>query len=238
MKRRNILVLEDNFVNMQLIKRIVHTVDGVGEVFCTDRVSDAYQIVMEKSIDLFLIDIILNLKEPGDVSGIRFIEKLRKIPQYQFAPVIIITQLYDQALTAFHDLHCYGYIEKPYDENRLRSLIKSALKIPLANKVESEFYYYRKDGILFSIECAKIMYVEAVARRLRIHTQMDIIEIPNKSMKELLGELPSSIFVQCHRGIVVNRRYIGSLDKTNRIVTMKNGELLDVGRKYQNGLMF
>ena len=237
MQKRNILILEDSAENRETIRSIVEACDSAGEIFCTDNVSDAYKITMENDISLFLVDIILSPKDPGNIAGIKFVDKIRSVPRYQFVPVIIVTQLYDEMFTAFHNLHCYGYIEKPYDENRLRSLIESALKMPLENHAETEFLYYRKDGVIYSVACDNIVYAEASMRKIILHTTDENIMIKNKTIHEILKELPAVHFVQCHRSMIVNRQYIQSYDKTNRVITMKNGAFIDVGRKYTDGLI-
>lgn len=237
MQKRNILILEDSSENRETIRSIASTCDSVGEIFCTGNVSDAYKITMENDISLFLVDIILSPKDPGNIAGIKFVDKIRSVPRYQFVPVIIVTQLYDEMFTAFQNLHCYGYVEKPFDENRLRSLIESALKMPLENSTEAEFLYYRKDGVIYSVACDDIVYAEASMRKIILHTTDDDIVIHYKAIYELLKELPATYFVQCHRSLIVNRQYIQSLDKANRVITMKDGTLIDVGRKYLNGLV-
>lgn len=237
MQKRIILILEDSSENRETIRSIASTCDSVGEIFCTGNVSDAYRITMENDISLFLVDIILSPKDPGNIAGIKFVDKIRSVPRYQFVPVIIVTQLYDEMFTAFQNLHCYGYVEKPFDENRLRSLIESALKMPLENSTEAEFLYYRKDGVIYSVACDDIVYAEASMRKIILHTTDDDIVIHYKAIYELLKELPATYFVQCHRSLIVNRQYIQSLDKANRVITMKDGTLIDVGRKYLNGLV-
>ena len=191
-------------------------------------------MALNKDIGLFLVDIILDSRKPDDIAGLRFVETIREIPKYQFVPVIIITQLYDEAFTAFHNLHCYGYVEKPYDGDKLRRLIESALKVPLNNSESRQFLYYRKDGVLFSVECAEIMYIEANLRKVNIYSKNDEVTIPYRTIASIIADLPSSLFVQCHRHAIVNRRFIDSIDKPNRIITLKNGTKIDIGRKYLN----
>lgn len=64
---RKILILEDNLAAREHLVRIVGEVDGEKEVYFFNDIKDAYRCAMERTIDLFLLDIILDTSLPGDV---------------------------------------------------------------------------------------------------------------------------------------------------------------------------
>ena len=76
---KKILVLEDNFVTLEYITSIIQEIDTRNTVFMCSNVREAYQYVLEKDIDLFIIDIILDTSRPGDSSGLNFVDAIRKI---------------------------------------------------------------------------------------------------------------------------------------------------------------
>ena len=57
---KTILILEDNAREMERLVKIVREQGTQNEVICAVNLEQAYHMAMEKSIDLFLLDIILD----------------------------------------------------------------------------------------------------------------------------------------------------------------------------------
>lgn len=229
--KRNVLIIEDNRACTEALAEITRKCDAAGAVFCVDNSADAYKCAMEEEIDLFLVDIILDGENAHDVSGILVVDKLRKIPRYEFTPVIFITSLVDEALHAFHELHCFDYIEKPFDMERVEKIISAALKAPLSDDRDREVFYYRKNGVLYALNTDRIIYLEACFRNVNIYTLDETVELSYISLKQLMEELPRKHFIQCSRNVVVNRSFIEYVDKVNRFVKLRNGKLVKIGGK-------
>lgn len=233
--KRNVLIIEDNRACMEALAELTRKCDTVGAVFCVDNSAEGYQCAMDYEIDLFLVDIILDSKNKQDVSGIRLVDKLRKYKRYEFTPVIFITSLVDQAMNAFHNLHCYDYIEKPFDFEKVGKIISTALKAPLCDDRDCGVFYYRKDGVLYALNIDRMIYLEACFRNVIIYTLDETIEIPYMSLKSLMKDLPRKLFIQCSRNVVVNRRFIEYVDKVNQIVKLRNGKLVKIGGRMKKG---
>lgn len=99
---KKILILEDNISALEYMENIVHQLDIKNGVYAFRNTKDAYQCAMERKIDLFLTDIILDTKRPGDVSGLEFVENIRRVEQYNFTPVIFVTSLEDEKIIRKH----------------------------------------------------------------------------------------------------------------------------------------
>lgn len=222
---RTVLIIEDNEKSMEMLVKIVRNVDDSLLVKCAKDVDGAYAAAMEYDIDLFLVDIILNPKDSGDVSGIKFADNIRKIKKYQYTPIVIITSLEDPKLYAYSDIHCYSYVEKPYDADRVSRIIREALNSP-KRKVVNNNIFFRKEGILYKKRISEIVYIENSRNKRIIHSVNDDLELPYKPCKAILEELNSNKFVQCSRYAIVNKDYIESIDTVNRFVKLK-------GRKEQ-----
>ena len=87
---KKVLILEDNPVTLEYVSKLVKEVDCNLAVYKYKNTKDAYQCILENRIDLFIIDIILEPNCPGDISGFKFAEKMRKIEGYSFIPLIFI----------------------------------------------------------------------------------------------------------------------------------------------------
>lgn len=229
--KRNVLIVEDNKICMETLAEIIKECDSASvTVYCAQNSAEAYKYAMEARIDLFLVDIMLDNSVANDVSGIVFVDRIREMERYQFVPVIFITALEDHKLSAFSNLHCYGYIEKPFDYVKLKELIASAMKYPVREERKKRYIYYRKDGILYSLDTEQVIYLESVRRKLVVHKSDEEVEIPYRTCSSILNELDGENFLQCNRNVIINRQYIDCVDEVNRYVRMRNGTNLEIGR--------
>ena len=87
---KTILILEDNAREMERLVKIVREQGAQNEVICAVNLEQAYHMAMEKSIDLFLLDIILDPRTAGDASGMKFADHIREVERYHFTPIIFI----------------------------------------------------------------------------------------------------------------------------------------------------
>lgn len=228
--QKEILIIEDNIKWLENIKEAVNSVSGEIKVFAEDKLAEAYQIAMERNIDLFIIDIILNPGITGDVSGMKFAENLRQNEKYRFTPIIFVTSLEDPKLLAYANIHCYGYIEKPFKKEEAAKIIEEALSIPLKKENRKEYVYFRKEGILYGLRKEDIVYIESSAHGTIICSVFETIKIPYWTIKNLLIELNSCAFIQCNRNTIINKKYIEYIDSTNRYVKLRNINLrIEIG---------
>lgn len=230
MMKKNVLIVEDNRACMDALVELTRECDSTSVIYCAKDSAMAYKYAIENRIDLFLVDIMLDNEVQNDVSGIVFADKMRQIERYKFVPIIFVTALEDQAMVAFHKLHCYGYIEKPFDFDRVRKTIEEALKYPIRDERENEYIYYRKDGILYSIETERIIYMESIMRKMTVYLVDEQIEIPYMTCSAMMDKLNTDDFLQYSRNGILHRKYIDYVDEGNRYVRMKNGAMLEIGR--------
>lgn len=231
---KKVLILEDNGLMLECLSGIVQEVGVKTEALPFDNAKDACQCALKSTIDLFIIDIMLEAHKSGDTSGLSFVEDIRRIKRYGFTPAIIVTALYDQKLITYEELHCYSFIEKPFDKDRLKGLIEEALAFPGTDS-GTKTLKFRKDGIILAVERARIVYVESINHILNIHTTNDVMRIPYKTIKDFLEEVDSNDFLQCSRSIVVNRRYVHNVDLVNRVIQFQEGMgRVDIGIMYKN----
>ena len=228
--KRNILIVEDNKACMNALAEIVKECDSASVIYCADNSSDAYKYAMEERIDLLLVDIMLDNNVQNDISGIIFADRIRQLDRYRFVPLVFLTSLEDYKMSAFKNLHCYEYIEKPFDFEKVKDVVENALKYPVKDERNNRYIYHRQDGILYSIDTEKIIYMESVKRNLVVYLTDEKIEMAYKTCKSMLRELNTENFLQCSRTVIVNRKYISCVDEANRYINMKNGKVLEIGR--------
>lgn len=219
---KQILIIEDNKRSMEKACTLLQQIGGIF-IHEAENSEQAYRYALEYHIDLFIVDIILNSGIPGDVSGIKFVESIRKIEKYTFTPVIFTTALEDPELYAYAHLHCYRYFEKPYDSREFIQVVREALNFYTV-KEESRFYNYKKDGVYYAVKVRDIVYFQNNKFNVFIHhANKSVIETPYKSNKVILLELNSNKFLKCNKNTIVNIDYIDRVDPVNRYIELTNG---------------
>lgn len=233
-KLKKVLILEDNPNTREYIKALVNEIDIKTLVFTFGQITDAYACTLEKDIDLFIIDVILDTRKPGDSSGLRFIDSIRRIERYAFTPVIFVTSLEDSRLYSYEELHCYRFFEKPFDSKELQEEIRHCLNFSRV-KQEKKKLYFRKEGIVLSINQEDIVYVEIRNHLLQIHFKNgELLNIPYITLKRFLGEADSRDFIQCSRSAVINLNYLSNIDFTNGIICLNEGtQSVEIGIIYK-----
>ena len=233
---KKVLIIEDNRNILELLANLAESVSCDVKVYAVDNVKDAYYKALEFEIDLFIVDVILDTSRPGDTSGLRFLDKIRAVERYRFVPVIIVASLLDPKLYCYEKLHCYGYIEKPFDSKQVQKLISQCLQFP-EKKTTSKNLYFRKEGIIYSVNSSEIIFIEGLQHTIFIHTLKETLEIPYVTLKKLMDWLDGGDFVQCSRNVIINREYISYVDIVNRFISLNSGrERVEIGITYKKAI--
>ena len=227
---RKVLILEDQEETRKALTATVKRVETGAVVFAVGTLEQAYAIAMQHTIHLFLLDIIL---KPGDKyrdnSGVDFAQNIREVSKYRFTPIIFLTSLYDAKLTMYSHIHCYKFIEKPYDYREVEDVVRETLDYPILHG-KAKRYFYRCEGLLESVIISQIIYVESESQGLHVITKEDERHIPYKTLKSIRKEMDVDLFLQCNRKTLVNISYIKSIDPANRYVYLKECEdVLEIG---------
>lgn len=230
--KKNVLIVEDNKAALTRLQQIIGEIDREVEVRVASNSKEAYQIAIQHTIDVFLVDIILDVRAKSDVSGIEFADKIRSIDKYAFTPIIFTTSLEDPKLYAFTNIHSFAYLEKPYSSEEAKKVLTKALEYTTQRETDRNLFF-RKDGLLFSVKIMDIVYIENYFHNLKIQTIDEVMEMPYRSIKKLVEEIDSKDFLQCSRNTLVNTKFINSFDVVNRyLILKKDFGQLQIGQKY------
>lgn len=230
--RKNVLILEDNKYSMEKLLKILDGIKCDMKILKAKNESDAYRAAMKYTIDVFILDIVLDNSTLGDASGINFAQKIRTVDKYSFTPIIFTTTLEDPKLYAFTDIHSFAYLEKPYEEEEAARILTNALEFT-TTRDEEQRVFFRKEGLLYAMRTSDIVYIENYSHILRVQTTDEMYEMPYRSCKRMIGELDNNIFFQCSRTTIVNKNHVLALDGPKRILVMKkNKGQLTVGRSF------
>lgn len=218
---KKVLVLEDNTAVVEHLKALIGELSVKCEVYATQNLKAAYQYILDNTVDLFIIDIILDPSKPGDISGLEFVVNLRKIAKYEFAPVIFITSLEDSKLYTYDKLQCQRFIEKPFDSKVVKKTIEKCLRFP-KKEIEEKNLFFRKDGILVMVELDKLVYAECNNHIMHFYMDnCDILKVPYVTLKEILFKTADYGIFQSRRNTLVNKAFVSNVDCTNRFIQLK-----------------
>ena len=234
---KTVLIIEDNARSMEMLIRIIKDIDEDINVKCASDVNMAYKLSIENLIDAFLVDIILDPCNQGDVSGVRFADNIRELKRYAYTPIIFVTSLEDPKLYAYSDLRCFQYIEKPYNVERVSRVVRDALHMPIMSE-SNQNVYFRKEGVLYRKSVSEIIYIENTRRGRVVHGTDGDMELSYKPCKEILEELQSDKFIQCSRYAVINKDFIERIDEVNRFIKLKGRkEQVEIGIVFKKRFM-
>ncbi|MCM1251885.1 MAG: LytTR family DNA-binding domain-containing protein [Clostridium sp.] len=230
---KTILVVEDNARNRDMLVKIIENLEEDVIIKTASNQEEAIVQTMKSHVDLFILDIMLNTSNPSDVSGMKFAEHIRSYPSYKYTPIIFITALEDPQLYAYSGLHCYYYVEKPYDAAKVAEVISEALKVPKAPE-EPKTVFFRKDGVLYKKLVAEIIYIENSRAGQTVYCTNGNLKLPYKPIKMILEELNSDKFIQCSRYHIINKDYVEEIDTVNRYIRLRKvKEQIEIGNAYK-----
>ena len=119
-KKKSILVVDDNVTMLKTINRILH---DKYEVATAANGKVAFKFLEKKRVDLILLDY-----EMPEESGAQVLEKLRQNPVTKDIPVIFLTGVTERAKIAQAlVLQPQGYLLKPVEHDKLLASIKKIL---------------------------------------------------------------------------------------------------------------
>jgi len=120
-----ILTVDDSRMIRTLIKRVI---DSLGyEALEAENPKEALFVLMRDSADIGLILLDWNMPE---MSGIEFLEIIKKDEKYKHIPVIMLTSqgTKDKILQAIN-AGAINYVVKPFEQNDLKKRIIDSIKI-------------------------------------------------------------------------------------------------------------
>ncbi len=228
-----IFVLEDDDDSRNALCRMLEKIsDQITVDAAADLAKARFLLRSAVSFDLFLLDIHLKKGSEEDQSGILFAEEIRSMQQYEFTPLVMVTSIAGLEMEAYRRLHCYQYIVKPYIQAEIEEIVNKVLFHIQATKIPS--ILVKKDGINYRISCDEIVYCKAIPRGVCICMKEEQLNVLYTSIRQILEQLPTEQFFQCHRMFVVNKNAIRYYDLVNQVIQVEGyQEAIDIGVTYK-----
>ncbi len=236
-QKHRILILEGNARSRARLVALVTEAETNAVVFEAACAKEAESIAYRHRIDLFLLDAIENADVPNDIGGMRFAENLRKHATYRITPIVFVSSLADPKLYAYSTLHCYQYVEKPFDERRLVCVLREILCAQMPDRTYATICF-RTDGVLVPVRKNEILYLVCEKPIIKVVCEAREVKIGYRPMIEMEKELADGHFSLCNRSTIVNMDKISSIDPVNQMIAlMGNKTRLHLGTTYKERLL-
>lgn len=235
---KTVLIVEDCRPQLAMLEKLVLEVKPETKVYPVDNIDAAYAVMLKKTIDVFIIDIILDTTKPGDTSGIELAKRIREIEKYLLAPIIFVTSMEDTTKYAYTNLNCLGYVEKPFSPDRVKELVEKALH-HTTDKRGNASICFGKDRILYPVKIDEILYIESVKQTVYVHKKDgQILTFPYLTCQKILDRADTDCLFQCARGVIINKDYVVNIDISNKYITLEGVvEKIEIGVSFKKKVL-
>jgi len=203
-----ITICEDNPIQSELMQKLVGEWSFKNKIpLDVDTYHSAESFLFSMSekdpADILLLDI-----EMDEMTGVELAKKLRK--DNNDVIIIFLTAIKEYVFEGY-EVDALNYILKPVNKGSLFNSLDKAVK-----KIDSE-----KDNYLVlnktKVSQKDIVYLEALSHYIHVYT-VDGMHKVKCSLSQILGELDSETFVQCHRSYIVGLRHVSSILKDEMLL--------------------
>jgi two-component system LytT family response regulator len=241
MKKIKVIVIDDEYLNRDLIGKMIQSINPSFEVIAeAENIDTAFELITIHKPDLIFLDI----KMPG---GNGF-ELLKRFSKTDFE-VVFITGFDEYAIQAFEH-HALDYVLKPIDPDKLRQTL---------NKVFARFlsrgsitYYLREIIDAYNIDYSRItkipihnnnhVFLLDIATIISITANKGNTVFKITDMKEYTSskQLNSFEFIldnypnmcRINKSVYINLNFIKSYSKgQNCMVTLTDGSVFEISRR-------
>ena len=221
------IIVDDDEVSTMLLRRYIDNCDGLIVKKIFSNAEAALQYLNKYGCDILFLDI-----EMPKMNGIELIGNLSKTPH-----IIIISSKPDYAADAYN-FDVSDYIVKPLTSDRFLKAINKINKIVdnLRFTKSEDFFYIKADRVLVKILYNEILFVEALADYVTIHTTKKNFTILS-TMKYIEKQLPTEYFMRVHRSYVVRLDKITQIQENSIYMTNVYDYILPVSKSYKKDLI-
>ncbi|EGW36230.1 LytTR family DNA-binding domain-containing protein [Desulfosporosinus sp. OT] len=240
----NILLLEDDLIySGYLINLLCQSLPYI-TVRHAQTVQEAKNLVQTESFDLLVLDVDLRNSKNRFIghieNGIDFAEYFRKLPGNAFTWIVFVSAHTSFLSESFSRSHCYDYIIKPIEPNSFIELIENLLTYKVFPISEKKYLSINRRNYLLRIKASDIDFIEIFGKQSTVYTKDFQHVISRFPLKEILKQLPTENFIQCHRSYIVNKDKISNifLERTCWFLRLHNRpEVIPVGKSYTNVIL-
>ena len=242
-----VLIVDDEQPARKKIISFLNNEKEIEQIFEAGNGLEAIDKIRNDKPDIVFLDI----QMPGkDGFGV-----LAEIGSENMPPVVFVTAYDQYAIDAF-DVNAVDYLLKPFDQERFKvsfNRVLDEIKIKrnksdelrlILNEIKKEKKYL--DRILISVGAKyffvalkEILYISSAEKYAELHTIKGKYLL-RETMTNLEASLDPEMFARIHRSYIVNIEQIQEMQPWSHgdyVVILKNGEKLQMSRRFKDRLM-
>ena len=241
------LIIDDEFLNRDLISKLIQKMDINFEIVAdAENIDDAYDLIQKHNPDLIFLDI----KMPGG-NGFELLQRFVK-PTFE---VVFITGFDEYALQAF-EFNALDYILKPIDTDKLKKTLEKvrgriSSKLSLINNLNEIISIYNTENQLISkipvhhndkvvlINMVDIISIEADQGYTVFKVMGDEEYISAKQFFsfEFIFE-KHSFFIKINKGVYINMNFLKNYSKREPcFVELVNNQSFEISRRKKTEIL-
>jgi len=237
-----VLIVEDNQFMIDKIESAIKSIGLESKVLLAYNIEDAYQFTKTTTIDLILVDLLL---ENHGETGWTFVSDIRE--KYSLTPIIAVSAIddFERKFTAFKTLNLFSFIEKPFQNFQVVTEIKKAL--PLAKLINNRTVTFRRNNFTKTYRTTDIYCIQRIPngqKKIAITAYDELLghvtteEFPIKSsLTEILDYFDNeNDIARCHQSWFVNPKFIRTFNVHTDEIILANNMNIPIGDTYRNDL--
>ena len=231
-----VLILEDNVAQRDMLAQTIERKFCPSKIVVCEDGSQLRSALCENTFDVLLLDV-----EIDNENSIDYMEDI--IEEYPGinSKVIYITAHKKYAMDAINKTHCFGYLVKPYDEEKLSDIITSLIGACSKALGKIDFFDFKIKGDVHFVNKEHILFIEIQSKKPILHTLNEVFYLPRTTVGSLMDTLNSdgkNSFIRCRRDNIVNLHQIAHIKRqgTLNYVVLNNCVKVPIGEKYKDDL--
>lgn len=176
------------------------------------------ELIKEDKFDLYFLDYIM-----PEMNGTQVALALKE--KFNDSVTISFLTSYEKAAIELinENVNAIGFLTKPAKKEALFKIFEKLEKNLFFNNI-----VLKKDQTAYIFHPQDIIYVEAMRKKVIVHTFDESIEFRLSFADMEENYLPHKLFIKIHRSFIVNLTYIKTYNKKE--VTMRGGEIIPIRR--------
>lgn len=214
MNEKKILLVEDDFLNRRLSKKIF--IENNYHVLEAKNTKEALEILKTETVNCAILDINLGKKEADGISLGKQIYENFSIP-FIYLTAYETTKIIEKAVATSP----YSYLTKPFKNSDLIASVEIAIR-KFKNTKQQQTIVVKDGEYNVALPLEKINYIESNKNYLLFHTNEKTYKT-RSTIKKTMKELPDAVFVQIHRAFIINKNKVEKY--TRKSVIINNNEI-------------
>ncbi len=210
MNSKVILVVEDDYLNRRLTKKILQ--ENAYTVLEAKNADEALMILDKELVDLAILDINLGDGEMDGISLGNLIQNKQKVP-------FIYLTAYENAKVISEAVATspYSYLTKPFKNSDLIASVELAIIKSSKEDKPKPTILVKDCEYKVELPLDEINYIESEGNYLLFYTEKKVYKC-RSTIEQILKVLPSLSFIQIHRAFIVNKNKVEKFNTKAAVV--------------------